>query len=259
MIFEGPSFFLIRPDCFTLQGGVMARLILTLNNNILSSHKVEPGMQLTIGRHADNHICIDHLSVSARHASVRLDDHKLILTDLGSRNGTFVNNERVTECQLAHQDWITIGRHICIVDLHDSLSLDATQKELKARSSAMMEADQTIILDREASQSGWLGFDYLSFMTADRQDYELTDQKVVIGKNEKADIKIDGFWSLLAGRPSATITKMNDDYILEYVNGRLRPKVNGTTIKGPTKLNHEDIIKVGPLEIQIRCVRRPSR
>jgi pSer/pThr/pTyr-binding forkhead associated (FHA) protein len=241
------------------QGGVMARLVLTLNNKVLSSHKVEPGMKLTIGRHVDNHIRIDHLSVSAHHAAVRLNDQELVLTDLGSRNGTFVNDERVTECRLAHQDWIAIGKHICIVDLHDSLSLESTQKELKARSSALLEANQTIVLDRETSQSGWLGFDYLSFMTAGRQDYELTDRKVTIGKNRQADIRIGGLWSLLAGKPSATITKTNEEYILEHVNGMLKPRVNGMTIQGPTKLNHQDIIKVGPVEVQIRCVRRPSR
>lgn len=237
----------------------MARLILTLNNKVLSSHRVEPGMKLTIGRHADNHIRIDHPSASAHHAAVRLDGQKLVLTDLGSRNGTFVNDERITESRLAHQDWIAIGKHICIVDLNDSLSLESTQNELRARLSALPEADQTIVLDREAAQSGWLGFDYLSFMNAGRQDYELTEQEVTIGKDKQADIRIGGLWSLLAGKPSATITKTNEDYVLEHVNGMLKPKINGIAIKGPTKLNHQDIIRVGPVEVQIRCVRRPSR
>jgi pSer/pThr/pTyr-binding forkhead associated (FHA) protein len=237
----------------------MPRLILTLNNKVISSHKVLQDGQLTIGRHPENHICIDHLSVSSHHATVRWDGHKLILKDLGSRNGTFLNSEQAVESQLAHQDWITIGKHICIVDLYESLSLEATENELKTRSADCREADQTMILEREeVHQSDW-GFDYLSFLSGNREDYELTDRKVSIGKNKEAEIKITGFWAVLAGEPSATITRRQDDYFLEYVQGLLKPKVNGTAINGPCKLNHQDIIKIGPVEVQIRCIRRPSQ
>jgi pSer/pThr/pTyr-binding forkhead associated (FHA) protein len=237
----------------------MARLILTINNEVISSHKVPPSEQLSIGRHSDNHICIDNLSVSGHHAAVRMVDQKLILNDLKSRNGTFLNQEPVTESQLAHQDWITIGKHIFIVDLYDSLSLEATENELKARSSANShESEQTMILEHEAVKPDW-GFDYLSFLSGDREDYELTEQVVSIGKNKDADIKVGGFWSMLAGEPSATITRRQDDYFLEHVEGMLKPKINGTVLQGTRKLNHQDIIKIGPVQMQIRCVRRPSK
>jgi pSer/pThr/pTyr-binding forkhead associated (FHA) protein len=235
----------------------MPRLILTLNNNVLSSHSVSPDEQLTIGRHPDNHICIDHLSVSGHHAALRLVGQKLFLKDLESRNGTLLNNEPVTEAQVAHQDWITIGHHIFIVDLYESLSLESAENELKAFSSkGGADADQTMVLDREPTPDGW-GFDYLSFLTGDREDYELTDRKVSIGRNKEAEIRIGGFWAMLAGEPSATITRRQDDYFLEYIQGMLKPKVNGATVTGPYKLNHQDVIKIGPVEVQIRCIRRP--
>jgi pSer/pThr/pTyr-binding forkhead associated (FHA) protein len=237
----------------------MARLILTFNNKVLSTHLLSPGQQITIGRHPNNPIVIDNLAVSARHAAIRLDGQKLTLTDMGSRNGTLVNNEPVTECQLAHQDWITVGKHILIVDLHESLSLEATAHELMAHSTAMMEADQTMMIEREDVQAKWLGFDYLSFLSGGREDFELGDHAVAIGKNRDADIKIKGVWALLAGGPSATITKKHDNYFLGYAGGMIKPKVNGNTVTGSTKLNHEDIIKVGPVELQIRLVRRPSK
>lgn len=237
----------------------MARLILSFNNNILSTHMISPGQQLTIGRHPNNPIVVDNLAVSAHHAAVRLDGQKLMLTDLGSRNGTLVNNERVTECQLAHQDWITIGKHILIVDLHETLSLEGTADQLMAHSPAIMDADQTMVIERQEVQPQWLGFDYLSFIAGGSEDYELSDRPVTIGKNKDADIKITGFWALLAGEPSVTITKKHDGYILEFKGGRLKPKVNDETVTAPTKLNHEDIIKVGPIELQIRFVRRPTK
>ena len=237
----------------------MARLILTLNNEVLSSYQISPGQQFTIGRHPDNKITVDNRAVSAHHATIRAEESTLVLTDMGSRNGTYVNNERVEESQLAHQDWVSIGKHILIVDLHESLSLEAPANELMGTSEDALGADQTMVLDYKDVQPSYMGFDYLSFLSIVREDFELGTKGASIGKNKDADIKISGFWSFFAGEPSATITKKDDDYILSYVHGALTPKVNGKAVKQPTKLKHQDIIKIGPLKVQIRFVRRPVK
>ncbi len=237
----------------------MARLILTLNNKIISNHSIGPGEQVSIGRYPDNAVIIDHPSVSGHHAAVRLVGQQLILTDIGSQNGTFVNDEQVSESTLAHQDWVTIGKHICIVDLYESLSMEATEKELSVRSASPGDADQTMVLEREEFQSGWINISYLFFLNSPKEDFDLIENLVTIGKNKDAKIKINGFWSFFAGGPSATIKKKHDTYILEHVSGMLKTKVNETVIKEPTKLKHQDIIKIGPIEVQFRSFRRPSR
>lgn len=67
---------------------------------------------LTIGRHQDNDIVIDHMGVSGRHARVAVEGPSVVLTDLQSTNGTFVNGRRVGQVELRPNDWVTIGRHI---------------------------------------------------------------------------------------------------------------------------------------------------
>lgn len=234
----------------------MARLILTHNNDIISTHKVPQGRQVNIGRHPDNDITIDNLAVSGHHATVRLEDDHLVLTDLGSRNGTFVNNEPVRECSLTQQDWVGIGQHILIVDLQESLSLESSANELMGQRNLEEASDQTMVLDR-GSTAKWIGFDYLSFMSGAHEDYELTGKEVSIGKNPDADIKIGGFWALFAGEPSATISKEQDDYIISYRGGLIKPVVNGAKTSQPTRLKHEDVIELGPVKLQVRRVRRP--
>ena len=48
-----------------------------------------------IGRAPDNEIPIDAAAVSRRHAAIRRTAHGYLLADLDSRNGTFVNGERL--------------------------------------------------------------------------------------------------------------------------------------------------------------------
>lgn len=68
---------------------------------------------VAIGRHPINDLRFDaerDLDVSSRHAELRAIDHRYILVDLGSTNGTFVNGERVThERELHDGDIVTFG------------------------------------------------------------------------------------------------------------------------------------------------------
>jgi hypothetical protein len=50
---------------------------------------------LVIGRSPKSHIQINHSSVSRRHVRIDIEDERLTLTDLESRNGTLLSDERV--------------------------------------------------------------------------------------------------------------------------------------------------------------------
>jgi DNA-binding response OmpR family regulator len=65
---------------------------------------------VTIGRAVENDIVITSKRVSREHARVRREGWHAILEDLGSTNGTFLNDERVlTPVELHDEDRITIG------------------------------------------------------------------------------------------------------------------------------------------------------
>ncbi|OUY08979.1 FHA domain-containing protein [Acinetobacter populi] len=62
---------------------------------------------MVIGRHQQADIVLQAAHVSRRHAALLLkEDGSLWIQDLGSSNGTFVNNQQVTEQQLHSQDEI---------------------------------------------------------------------------------------------------------------------------------------------------------
>lgn len=65
---------------------------------------------LTIGRSADNHLVVKHPRLSARHCQVsRLNDEWLLLEDLESDNGTFVNNRQIVRKQIRAYDRLRLA------------------------------------------------------------------------------------------------------------------------------------------------------
>jgi pSer/pThr/pTyr-binding forkhead associated (FHA) protein len=66
--------------------------------------------QIRFGREADNEICIPDEQVSRCHAQIEPIGSGYTITDMGSTNGTFVNDKRVEQPTPLHiGDTITIG------------------------------------------------------------------------------------------------------------------------------------------------------
>ena len=63
-----------------------------------------------IGRHPQSDIPLDDITVSRRHAQVIFFEGKYKVRDVGSLNGTYVNQQRVDEVVLAHGDELQIGK-----------------------------------------------------------------------------------------------------------------------------------------------------
>ena len=75
--------------------------------------KVFPFYQrLTIGRHSTNDITITDRMVSKRHAVVGRVKGQIVVKDLGSRNGTLVNGEKVEKAILVSGDRLKIGNAV---------------------------------------------------------------------------------------------------------------------------------------------------
>jgi hypothetical protein len=68
------------------------------------------GDHMSVGRVPDNDIQLDDFTVSRQHAVFVKQGAAWLVRDLGSLNGTYVNNERVDESVVAHGDAVQIGR-----------------------------------------------------------------------------------------------------------------------------------------------------
>jgi len=67
-----------------------------------------PG-SFVVGRSSACDVVIPHESVSRRHARIRIARQAITISDLNSRNGTFVNEQRIHSCSLAVGNHVKIG------------------------------------------------------------------------------------------------------------------------------------------------------
>jgi two-component system, NtrC family, sensor kinase len=72
------------------------------------------GGALYLGRDAENRVQLHDTEVSRRHAEIRRLGEKYLIIDLGSSNGTFVNNGRVDQKELASGDQVQLGRTVML-------------------------------------------------------------------------------------------------------------------------------------------------
>ena len=68
------------------------------------------GTTTTVGRGTEADLTVDDTGVSRLHVRFERTEYGTILTDLGSTNGTFVEDQRIREVTLVDGNAITIGR-----------------------------------------------------------------------------------------------------------------------------------------------------
>lgn len=91
--------------------------------------------QISVGRSSKNDIHIDNLAVSGSHALIKKIMNAYFIEDLGSTNGTFVNEKKIAKYELLDGDEVIIGKH--------SLVFHLLQDSAKSRD----DLDKTMILD----------------------------------------------------------------------------------------------------------------
>lgn len=69
----------------------------------------------TVGRSGEANIFLDDVTVSRKQAQLHLEDASLVIEDLGSTNGTYVNGVRTDHAELHPGDEVILGKYHLIV------------------------------------------------------------------------------------------------------------------------------------------------
>jgi len=106
----------------------MLRLRFTTFDSVVHTHELKLGTT-RIGRTAQNDLQIDELAVSSYHSEIRYDGESIVVRDLESIEGTYVDGQPVTEAAVKAGQVISMGAFL--IKLEDSTS-DLTEHSPKA-------------------------------------------------------------------------------------------------------------------------------
>ncbi len=219
----------------------------------IKEYRLERGQSISIGRRENNDIVIENLAVSGHHAKIDWTGNGFLLTDLKSKNGTFVNDQLAISHWLKDKDVITIGKHIIEFKYGEGEVQADEPEEAMGETMVMDTGKYRSMLAKNVSSmasqgQGQEGVGVLSFLAGGEGEVELTKKLTKIGKNASSDIVISG---LTVGQTAATISKRPDGYYLSYVGGMSKPKVNGETVKESVGLKQFDVIEIGSAKMQL--------
>src|SRR3954471_19111804 len=87
----------------------MARLLFRDSQGREGAVELSPTETVYVGRGLECAIRTDDGMVSRRHSQIRMEGGRYVVEDLGSANGTHLNNNRIQKQALGHTDVIQCG------------------------------------------------------------------------------------------------------------------------------------------------------
>ena len=230
----------------------MPTITLKFKDNVISEFPIAKGQAVTIGRRDDNDITIENLAVSGHHAKIDSVGEGYLLTDLQSKNGSFVNDQNVTSHWLKHGDVITIGKHTLVFGHEEAAAKGDAAPNTMDQTMVMDTEQYRSMLSKSAGHEATKVLDeapvaVLSYLSGGEGEIELTKKLIKMGKDSASDIVVSG---LMVGRTAATISKRPNGYFISYVGGMAKPKVNETAVKEAVKLKEFDTIELGSVKLQ---------
>ena len=114
----------------------MAAIIQTVDGVVANKFEIGESA-LKFGRTAENEVQIDNLEVSNEHAQVVRETSgdgnvAYFLEDLGSTNGSFINEEKIDKQQLHHKDCVRIGLNVFTFIDEGKVDIEKTSKIKKS-------------------------------------------------------------------------------------------------------------------------------
>jgi hypothetical protein len=234
----------------------MPKIFLKFNERVLKEIPLDKP-RFTIGRKPDNDLVIDNPVVSGHHALIVSEEGAFFIEDLGSTNGTFVNDAKIQKEKLKNSDCIIVGKHVLVyqdevaappplpkeTETHTTMILEtAKQKELvKAAHGTMKPA---AVGGKTTEKGGWLTV--VSGET-DRKEYELTGRLTVIGAKDTATVKLAGWF---APKNAALISRRGSAYFVSVPEGAKKITVNEEAVQGQKQLHDGDTIIIAGVHFQ---------
>lgn len=248
----------------------MPKLTLLLDNQEGQAWNV--GQAITIGRLPDNTVVIDNPAVSGHHARVYRDGDQCVIEDLGSLNGTFVNEQLAIRQTLQDGDVVLVGKHKLVFEhrvdpqphkgptfvetlskpanpeLGSTKFLDSAEhRELLVKIGILTEADAAAPASGPSDATTAAGILCVLDGGADQSEYQLDAQMSIIGTSPTALVRLKGWFK---PKMAVSIARKGDRYVATALGGETL--INDKRLSDSQDLRDGDILRVSGLTLEFR-------
>lgn len=197
----------------------MAKLVVFRNRDREAAFELR-GSKVVVGRARSCHLQLDDRLISREHALFTKDDDGWHVADMGTSNGIFLNEERVTSASLSPGDLVTLGQHVLVfregemTETEDSIaavhlrgwrgpgsepthrlpSVRAAQLQTRAR----LRLEAHVVLLGDENEARALGDGPLVVGWGDECDLALPGRGWLVGKAAEFTRDARGYWYVSA-------------------------------------------------------------
>ena len=217
----------------------MPKMIVSIDEVVIKEVQLTKD-RTTLGRRPYNDVVIDNLAVSGEHAVILMSGADVVIEDLNSTNGTYVNGRAVKKQLLQNGDSIEVGKYK-IRFLTDNNQENFDEASAPKARPTLPSAQSTgfgnsgLMDNLESPAARPASIRVLSGAAAGR---EVPLTKVVT----------------TVGRPAvavAAITKRQQGYVVHHVEGGGNPTLNGAPVSvDPIPLRNGDVLELAGTRIQ---------
>jgi pSer/pThr/pTyr-binding forkhead associated (FHA) protein len=150
---------------------------LEVMNGVAAGKKIfvrDTDTELVVGRDPNTDFMIEEYAVSRQHARLRRDENEIRVEDLKSKNGTYLNQKKVTSEILRDGDRVAFGTIVCIFRNPREVNLEAVNVQAKAHRDATRQA----IAEKQAEH-----------VDVEREDDESSEDATAIADEAPPDIE----------------------------------------------------------------------
>ena len=227
----------------------MNKIVLNFNGRLVSETPFS-GDAVTIGRGPGNDIMIDNPAISSTHARIFREKDFIVLEDLGSTNGTFVNGEKIKKAVINSRDDITVGKHRLKLSWEEGTG-DFDTGSGSDSAAVIQSLDKTMVFTKGPGKAGAgktaLGGFALMDSGVAKERIPMTDRVTTIGKSSDALIKLKG---LLAPKVAALVNRSDRGYVLTSSDAKKPAIINGKKVDKPYILKNGDVVEIAGITLR---------